>query len=312
MQPVYNVTAVGEILWDLFPERTCFGGAPANFACAASQLGADSVEVTLLSGVGGDALGRKAVEQLANHGVSTRLLQTGEKCTGRVEIELNPDGSAVYRFAEDVAWDNLVMEERLYKVAAEADAVCFGTLGQRSARSAKVIQEFLAHTSQQCVRIFDINLRFPHVVATTIEPSLQLCNVLKLNDDELPWLADFLGLRGNQSGWLQQLQSRYALDWIALTRGSQGALLVSGQQQVEIEPLSPAVVDTVGAGDAFTAVLAMGILGQAEQWSRDSIRKVGELANRVASFVCTQSGATPNLPKEFSAEVINLFPVKRS
>ena len=295
-----TVIAIGEILWDVFPDRVCFGGAPANFACAIAELGAKSVDVQMLSAVGLDDLGNKAIEELESHGVRTGLVQRPDKGTGEVRVSLNADGSANYEFASDVAWDHLEWSENLAAMAKQAHAVCFGTLGQRCEQSARTIQEFVRHTPSDCLKVLDINLRFPHVVNEAITEGLELCNILKLNEEELPYLAEWLHLRGSNFEILEQIEKRFSLELVALTLGSGGAVLKSDACMVETHSETVKVVDTVGAGDAFTAALILGLLNNRGTKEEAELQNLVSFANRVAGFVCTQPGATPAFPSEFT------------
>lgn len=319
-----QIVALGEILWDVFPDRICFGGAPANYACAVSELGKEDVSVSIVSGVGKDDKGMLALEELRRHSVKTNLIQHPGQPTGQVDIQLNSDGSANYDFAKDVAWDNLQASDKLLSRAAEADAICFGTLGQRSDVSAKTIQAFVAGTRADCLRVFDINLRFPFVNDQVILKSLELANILKLNDEELPYLANLLQIEGDSITVLQQIEDRFGIGLVALTQGSSGALLKQNDLVVEFQPAPIEVVDTVGAGDAFTATLTLGLLhlplytgvnssGSSTSVNRadadttqpgslnldsDKLQALLSHASQVAAFVCTQPGATPVFPDE--------------
>ncbi len=301
-----HIIAMGEILWDVFPDRTCFGGAPANFACAAAGMGDASVNVFLLSGGGADALGEEAIQKLETNGVSTSLVQKNDFQTGRVDIELNPDRSANYVFPENVAWDTTQWNDTLNERAKIADAVCFGTLGQRNLNSADVIQQFIESTSENCLRVLDINLRFPHVNELSILKSLQLCNVLKLNDEELPYLAELLNLDGDESDWMSELLSQFELKLIALTRGAKGSTLFTKNEWVNTASTPTKVVDTVGAGDTFAAMLTLGLLVQ--RHTEISISEIAQLASRAAEYVCTQPGATPHFPNELKLNSLNSKP----
>lgn len=306
-----TVVAVGEILWDVFPDRRCFGGAPANFACALSELSRQRVDVHLLSGVGRDELGSKALKELRSHGVLTDLVSEQEQPTGRVDVKIKSDGSADYVFAENVAWDDLQWSDDIGQVATNAAAVCFGSLGQRSQSSRETIQRFVKSTSLDCLRIFDINLRFPHVNEDAIRASLELCNLLKLNEEELPYLADLLGWQGNENQLLKSLMDEFELQLVALTKGPGGAVLSNGTDFVHIPVVPSRVADTVGAGDAFTATLALGILKQRilsddPNPTKLELGSLGEIANRVAAYVCGQPGATPSFPAELTEAIWSL------
>jgi len=282
------IVGLGEILWDVFPDGPRFGGAPANFACHVAALGGTA---EMVSAVGRDELGEKALAELGNRHVGTRGVHRDEqRPTGTVTVSLDADGHASYEFAADTAWDALPWSEDLAQLAERTSAVGFGTLGQRSERSRETIRRFVAATPSTALRIFDVNLRPPFVSDAVILESLALANVLKLNDEELPVLAALCGLSGSDVEVMRELAEKFALGAVALTRGPNGAVLLRDGRVSEQPGIETQVVDTVGAGDAYTAVLALGLL---EGRNLDAINRG---ACQVAAFVCSQSGATPQLP----------------
>src|SRR5262245_52958695 len=214
MKNDFAIFGLGELLWDLFPDEARFGGAPVNFACHAAALGAD---VHVVTGVGNDELGRRALETLASHSVKTDAVAIGDEApTGTVRVTVDAAGKATFTFASDVAWDHLHWSEGLGRLAANCDAICFGTLAQRSAESQQTIQRFVAATRAGVLRVFDINLRPPFYSEEDIRESLGLANVLKLNDDELPILAAMCGADGSGAEVLMQLANRFDLQLVAL------------------------------------------------------------------------------------------------
>lgn len=292
------IVGLGEILWDVFPNGVKFGGAPANFACSAAGLAGESASVFVASAVGQDQLGKQAIDALAAHGVRTDVVTSLAQQTGQVLIELDSDGKAAYRFFDNAAWDNLQWSDQWSDLAARCDAVCFGTLGQRSFPSRKIIQQFVASTRESSLRILDINLRPPFFSDEVIDASLRIANVLKMNDEELPRLAQQYKLNGTDHELVRQLADLFDLRCVALTRGENGAMLFAANTIVETPGQSIQVVDTVGAGDAFTAALAFGLLAGNET------KATIEHATATASFVCTQSGATPTIPIELQIPII--------
>ncbi len=281
-----SVVGIGEILWDVFPDRSCFGGAPANFASHVAALGA---EAAMVSAVGRDELGDRAISELTARNVATGFVARSDRPTGTVEVVLDAEGKADYVFAADTAWDSLAWSPELDALARETDAVCFGTLGQRDARSCGMIQRFVAATPPDCLRVFDVNLRQHFYNDDVIEDSLFLANVLKLNDEEIDTVdPEGAGLEPVER--LRALCRKYELKLAALTRGAQGALLVGLKECVDLPALQAEVVDTVGAGDSFTATVVAGLLAGVD------LATVGARACEIAAFVCGQPGATPELP----------------
>jgi fructokinase len=284
-----EIAGIGEVLWDVFPDGEQFGGAPANFACHCRALGAQSY---VISCVGDDARGERAVEFLQNHGVDTSALAVSD-CyeTGTVVVTLDSAGQPSYAIKEGVAWDHLPYSDNLDSIERELDAVCFGTLGQRHATSRETIQKFLSVTPSRCLRIYDVNLRQSYWTEDVIRGSLTLANVLKLNDEELQVIAPMHDLEGSDETIIRSLLELYGLKLVALTRGSRGSLIITPDAVSEVAGVEVSIADTVGAGDAFTAAMVTGYLNS---WS---LEKTNLFANRVAAFVCSKIGAVPELPE---------------
>ena len=287
---VPTVVGLGETLWDLFPDGAVWGGAPGNVACDAAGLGARSF---MVSRVGCDSLGDQGITALESLGVDCRELQRDPRHpTGTVAVTLGPAGDASYVFAADTAWDNLVWEPGLDQLAGEADAVCYGTLGQRSEESRKTIRRFLA-SATKAVRVFDVNLRQHFHSAELIRDSLALATVLKLNEDELPVVAAACGVTENDPvAAVRAIANRHALRLAALTRGAAGSVLVASGEVSSRPARAAVIVDTVGAGDAFTAAVITGLL------RRRPLEAIHDHASRLAAFVCGCRGATPRIPPE--------------
>jgi fructokinase len=289
-----TILALGEVLWDLFPDGPRFGGAPANFACACAELGRRHVWAFLGSVVGTDKLGDEARQRLKGHGVDLSHVAATAHLTGQVLINLDSHGKASYRFLEDTAWDHLTATPALLATAETADVVHFGTLGQRAAESRDAIREMVRAVPPGGLRVLDINLRAPHWSADVLLDSLALANVVKLNDEELPLVAGVLGVTGDETEVLAHLLSRFHLKLVALTRGANGSLLLAADGTRDERPAEAVgVIDTVGAGDAFTAALALGLafghpLDRTHLWAAET-----------AAFVCTQPGATPTFPPRY-------------
>ena len=290
----FHITGIGEILWDMFPDGAQFGGAPANFVCHSQALGATS---HMVSCVGSDELGWRALGYLKENGVDTSTVaQSEERPTGTVEVELDAEGVAQYEFAANVAWDALMWSGALARAADEADVVCYGTLGQRSEFSKNTIQRFLKRTTNDCLRVFDVNLRQHFYSKALIRDSLEYANILKLNNEELPVLSSSCGLSGSETAIVEQLREQYNLRLVALTQGPKGAILFTEDGLSECDGFTVEVKDTVGAGDAFTAAMTLGLL------LGHKLDCINEHACRVAAFVCTQDGAAPKLPDDLTLD----------
>lgn len=285
------VLGLGELLWDLLPAGPQLGGAPANFALHARALGA---EAALVTRVGRDARGREARARLAAAGLPADLVQEDPVApTGTVGVTLAADGQPAFTIHENMAWDRLEATPEARAAAARADAVCFGTLAQRDPQARAAIQTLLAAARSEALRVFDVNLRQHFHTPAVIEASLRQANVLKVNDAEWPVLAAQFSLAGDLPAQLADLAQRFGLVAVAVTRGAAGALLWRGGELTEAPALPVPVTDTIGAGDAFTAAMTLGLLA-----GRPAAAVV-RLANEVAAFVCTRPGATPALPARF-------------
>lgn len=289
MKKTFTIAGIGELLWDVFPEHKRLGGAPANFSCHCKQL---SAEAYTISCVGTDSLGKSLCEELNNIGVDTSyVLESKEHKTGMVKVSLNNQGKPIYEIIENVAWDFIPYTQNIQELAQSLNAVCFGSLAQRSSVSRKTIQTFLQNMPQNSLKIFDVNIRQSFYSKKLIEESLQLANVLKLSDEELPVLADFFKLDGDVPNQIKKIQTKFNLDLVAYTRGAEGSLLLNKSIADDFPGLKANAIDSVGAGDSFTASLCIGLL---RGWP---LNKINLFANKVASFVCSQKGATPILPK---------------
>jgi fructokinase len=286
----HQIVGLGEILWDVFPDGPRFGGAPANAACSAAELGGDAARVVMVSGVGEDPLGDEALASLQTHGVDLAGVQRNRWSTGRVDVTVDAAGIASYRFAEDSAWDHLVWDDTLAQLAADTSAVCFGTLGQRHSDTRAVIRRFVETVPGTALRVLDVNLRPPYDDDQLILESLSLCNVVKLNDEELPRVARLCGCRGEAIDVMRALAERYQLKAVALTRSAHGAVLLRGKQFSDGAGKPVVVADTVGAGDAYAAALMLGLLAD-----RD-VAEINAWAIEVASHACRVAGGTMPFP----------------
>ncbi len=289
------VVGLGEILWDIMPTGTFLGGAPANFAFHANQLGARGLVV---SAVGNDELGEQIFAELHQLGLATDGLRRAAQPTGTVTVT-TVAGQPSYTIHTDVAWDFIPFDTELRDMAGRADAVCFGSLAQRCPVSRQSILDFLQATGKGCWRIFDINLRQHFYESGTIRSALELAHVLKLNHEELPVVAQLLELPASPDEAIRALLQNYGLRLIALTRGGEGSSLYS-KWRTSHHPGYPVahIADTVGAGDSFTAALVMGLLHS------DELDAIHDRAARLASYVCTQRGATPRLPDELRELIV--------
>lgn len=278
------VVGIGEVVWDLFPDGAYMGGAPANFVYYCQLLGQEGI---LISRVGEDELGRETCRRFSSHGLKTDFIQVDKiHPTGTVKVELNPEKIPTFTIEENVAWDFLEKNDVLSTLAAKASAICFGSLASRSAISRETINWFLEQAGPGCLRVLDINLRPPFFTAELLDRLLGKADVLKLNEAELQTIGELFypGLK-EELLLCQRLLSDYRLRLIALTKGEKGSLLITPSEQSYHPAFTTEVVDTVGAGDAFTAALVTGLL------QNERLDDINRQANWVASRVCAQKGA---------------------
>ncbi|HYJ47966.1 MAG TPA: carbohydrate kinase [Pyrinomonadaceae bacterium] len=291
------VVGLGELIWDMLPEGKQLGGAPANFAYISSILGN---RVAIASRVGPDQLGREAQERLERMSISTDYLQVdGEHPTGTVGVEIGARGEAHFAVNENSAWDYLAWTDEWEQLARRADAVCFGTLGQRQPQARETILRFLGATCADAVRVFDVNLRHSFFTPELLKESLGLATIVKLSSEELTSVARLLALdAAGEEALAQKLMLHFEVKLVAVTRGERGSLLVSGEEIVNHPGLRVMVRDTIGAGDAFTATLAHYYMRGAP------LEVMSEAANRMGAWITTQAGATPEVSREQLAEIL--------
>jgi fructokinase len=284
-----TIVGLGELLWDLLPSGPQLGGAPANFAYCSHLLGNRGF---VASRLGSDDLGREARALLLRSGITDEFLQIDtDHQTGTVNVQLDSKGQPNFEIAKDSAWDFLAWTDDWHSLAQSADAVCFGTLAQRSPQSRQTILDFLDATRPAALRIFDVNLRQNFYSAEIIRDSLNRANVVKLNHEELPRVAELLTIDAtNQSAFCRELLQKFNLQLVCVTRGANGSILCNRDQVNEHPGFEVQIKDTVGAGDAFTASLVHQLLRGA------SLAGMNDLANRMGAWVAASSGAMPPSP----------------
>jgi fructokinase len=312
------ILGVGELLWDFLPQRgsavvtaagpspeRLLGGAPANFAVMAGRLGNHAA---ILSRIGRDELGRMAIDQLDQLDpapADTAFIQVDPRHeTGRVTVSFS-EGEPHYTIHQPAAWDFLELSGEWIKLAERADAICFGSLAQRSVESRQTIQTLAAETPDTCIRIFDANLRTPHYSEEVIQESLELATVMKMNEEELPLVLRLLGMSmdeastgaGLRVGAERLLDEFPALNLVAITRGARGSLLVKRAEWHDHPGIPVELADSIGAGDAFTAAMAHYLLRGA------GLATINEAGNRWGSWVAQQPGAMPALSQAVRQQI---------
>ena len=289
-----RVVGLGEVLWDLFPGRACLGGAPANFAYITTLMGDQGI---VASRVGEDSRGIEALRRLEELGLDIDHVQTDrEHPTGTVDVQVDENGQPRFEIARPVAWDHLQWTLDWQHLAETTDAVCFGSLAQRSPTSRGTIQRFLSIAPARTVKIFDVNLRQSFYSQETLSESMSLADIVKLNNDELPKIMSLSSLpHKDELSSARRLIEEYKLELVSITRGGRGSLLVSHKTSSEHPGFRVHVADTVGSGDAFTAGLVHEYLHGA------SLDLMNEVANLVGAWVASEVGAMPT-PKRGALE----------
>jgi fructokinase len=289
-----TLIGIGELLWDCFPQTRRPGGAPANVAFHAGQLGLRGL---VLTRIGTDALGDELLRYLTERGLDTRgVTRDPQRPTGTVDVRFEQDGPA-YTIHEDVAWDHIPFEPWWEPLLANAAAICFGTLAQRSQTSRDTIHRCI-EIAADAWRIYDVNLRPPFFRPDWIERSLHLCRAVKLNHEELPQIARMLAIEAETAlDQAAELRRRFAIELVCVTRAAEGCALLSDSESIDVPGRTVDVADSVGAGDAFTAALATGLV-----WGWP-ISAIGPFANAVGGLVTTRAGAMPDLRDELASLV---------
>lgn len=293
------IVGLGEALYDCIGDRELPGGAPVNVAFHVNALlrGLGG-RAGLASAVGADALGERFVSMMRDEGADLSCLQVDRfHATSRVNVLVDEKGQPTYSFEPETAWDHFQCDEAWKRAAARCDAVTFGTLAQRSPQSRAAVVEFLKN-APQAVRLYDVNLRLHFFSREIIAESLELATAAKLNGDELPVVAELLGLdspeKVGEARVARDLIERFKLDWLAVTHGKRGTSLYVGDQCYEADvpkyPRAPDA-DSVGAGDACSAGL---LVAAALKWPQ---AKWVPLANNLGAYVASQPGAMAPLPQ---------------
>lgn len=272
----------GETLWDLYPKQRFLGGCAANVAIHITQLG---FEARLVSRVGADELGTAARAELGCRGLDINAVQIDPSApTGSVQVYFE-DNQPKYRLAELAAWDRIELTVDVARELKLAPAVVYGTLAQRTPLSSTQLRAAL-ELAARAVRLCDLNVRHPYATPEAIELALQYATAVKLNATEAQVLRDLYAIR-DVPEWLLAR----GIKLVALTLDEHGSELYTPQQRLVVPafPLGSGFADAVGAGDAYSAVLAVHLaLGS-------SLEIMGAAASRYASAVVAQRGATPHI-----------------
>ena len=284
------IVGLGEALWDCLPEGRKIGGAPANFAYHAAQFGFSSLAV---SAIGNDKLGDEIVDTFDQNNLKYHLERV-DFPTGTVQVTLDDKGIPSYEIMENVAWDNIPYSSEIEDIAKNCVAVCFGSLAQRDSVSKDTINKFLdaMPATEDVLKVFDINLRQHFYCKETVVNSLNKCNVLKINDEELVVVSEMFAYEKNlsQEDACRRILDEYKLRMLILTCGTEGSYVFTADETSFLPTPEVEVADTVGAGDSFTGSFIASVL------KGRTIAEAHKTAVEVAAYVCTRNGAMPLIP----------------
>ena len=293
----FNVVCYGEILWDIFPDYKVIGGAPLNVAFRLQSLGA---ETYMISRLGKDENGKRALEYLKETNLHTELIQQDDRFpTGYVSVLLDEKGSATYEIFKPVAWDFIALNEPNKKLISETDIFIFGSLACRNEVSRNSL---LCLIRKATFSVFDVNLRKPHYTFDLISKLMHEADFIKLNDEELDEIASELGFKSsNMKQQIQFISETTQTSTICVTRGSNGAMLYLDGNFYENLGYKVKVEDTVGAGDSFLASLIFKLYIQKEK-----PENALDFACRVGALVASKNGANVKIDtSEISALTIS-------
>jgi len=286
MQKKYQVAGFGEVLWDIYPEAKTLGGAPSNFAIHSQELGANSF---LISCIGDDSLGKDAQTLLNDLDLNTSGIQVNKYFpTGRVVVNLDQMGNASYKIDEESAWDHIIFDDNIRNICQFLDAVCFGTLAQRSSNSKKALKKILDSTPLNCLKVFDVNFRQEFYNIEIIKLSLERADIVKMNQFEFYQIANIVFISQEWKKGALSLIHEFDLKLVIITLGENGSIMATKNDYIVHTPKNKVnVLSTVGAGDAYTASVVFGWL------NKKPLNEIVIEASNLASHVCGFMGAIP-------------------
>jgi fructokinase len=281
----FTVVAFGEILWDVLPNATVLGGAPFNFIYRVNSLGDRGI---LVSRVGKDVLGAKALAQARLLGIDTRCIQQDDAHpTGTVPVTFDAQQQPHYVITPDVAYDHMSVTAECLTMAHQADCICFGTLVQRTDNARRTLVQLL-EAGKDSLKLLDINLRKDCYTPQTVAWSLEQADILKLNETELAGLPDLVPLKARKpEALVDEIMTVYDLKCCVVTLGERGVFAVSqDHERVYIPGHTVTLADPIGAGDACTAGFIHAFL------HGETLRAACAQGNALGALVATQAGAT--------------------
>ena len=282
-----TIIVIGEVLVDIFADYQRMGGAPFNFAF---HLNAFNYYVDFISKIGKDSIGANILNFMDKHKISYSNIQTDEiHPTGRVMVTVNDKGVPNYNIVENSAYDFIEYTDKIEKALKYARMIYIGTLAQRNQGSFNTIRKILTKKEYNTQIFYDINLRQNYFNKCTIDNSLKYADIVKLNEEELRIIKGLYKETCSNNHFIKTLIERYNIRWLSLTKGEKGSMLFYKDKTLQISPkiTSLDIIDTVGAGDAYSAILAIGILNN---WSME---KILERATEFSAAICGTHGAVP-------------------
>ncbi len=295
-----KVLLFGEILWDIINGKPYIGGAPFNLAAHLTKMGFES---TLVSSVGNDVLGRKALKEAEKRGINSSFITIHPDLpTGSVEVNLDERGHPAYLIKENVAWDNIILNQDLPACSLKNrwEVFCFGTLAQRTRENREMLGQIISWARPHHI-FYDLNLRKNYYRREWIEKSLCQSSIVKLNDREASIVSELLfGETLKQENFIKRVSQEYDLSIVCITHGKNGSSVYRNGNLEKVPGINGPVADTVGGGDSYSAGFLFSYL------CGSSLYEAAEFAEIVGNFVVSQSGAVPEYPEWLEKEVENL------
>tara|TARA_B100001996_G_scaffold142278_1_gene108213 strand:- start:1820 stop:2710 length:891 start_codon:yes stop_codon:yes gene_type:complete len=294
MNYIKNSICFGEILWDIFPNEKKIGGAPLNIALRLESLGVKSL---IVSQIGADSLGQNLIHKIEKK-INTKLISVSKDFpTGKVKVEIDNNGDANYSIEYPSAWDKIKNSSTLKKEVSKTDLFIYGSLACRDLVSRKTLLNLLQYSK---FKVLDVNLRPPHYDFSTIEMLMINADFIKFNDDELLIISKKIGSNFKTiEENIKYISEKTKTKKICVTKGDKGAVLFVNNKFYSHNGFKINVVDTVGSGDSFLAVLITEIL------NNTSPEKSLEKACAVGAIVAKEKGANPKITNEEINSFIN-------
>ncbi len=284
----YSLVCFGELLWDILPTANVAGGAPFNIVNRANALGVASA---VISSVGDDPLGKALLSLVEEKGNASSFIQTHPILqTSVVNITVSPYGEPKYDIVKPVAWDDIVVNDINLQLVSDCDVFVYSSLGIRSAASREAMFEL---EKRARLSVCDINLRDGHYERSTIERMLEVADILRMNEDELSMLSQWMGIESaSVERKMELIQEAYRYDTIIVTLGSKGALSLRDGQLIQQAVFKVNVRDTVGSGDAFLAAYLTQRLKNVRE--QQALR----YACAVGAVTASKDGGTPIITQD--------------